>query len=391
MRVLVVSAFVPWRVQDGASLVLHHQLKRWSARHEIRLIAPGAPAQEAEPRSGEEALPAGVEIRWLGTRLPRQIDYPIRWLRSAWSGEPLLVSQVERRLLVRRLRETLARHRPQILHLHGWGTAQITRFAPGLPSVHVPIDAWGLGVANRPLPRWRRIAERKEPARVRAHEARHYPACGAIVVVTSFDANYIRSTAPGARVEVVPNGVEPGAEPGPPTPEPVLGFHGAFETVANCDAAEVLAREIFPLIRSRVPGARLLLIGRDPGPRITSLAGDGIEVTGTVPDVRPMLERVAVYVAPMVSGSGIKNKVLEAMAAGLPIVASPRATEGIGPGPGMIVAGDVAALADESVRLLSSAEERRVMGAEARARVMRNFTWEQNAREIEALWAGLAR
>jgi glycosyltransferase involved in cell wall biosynthesis len=292
--------------------------------------------------------------------------------------------------MLRALDEEIAAQKPDVLHLFGWGTAQLWERGRGIPAVHVAVDSWSLGVRNRLLPGWRAFLERDQPARIIAHERRHYPRCGAVVVVSPPDAEAIRAAVPGARVEVVPLGVDAGPEPGTPVSDPAVGFHGVFLTEANRDGAVTLARDVFPLIEAREPNARLMLIGRDPGPEILGLARDRVEVTGRVDDVRARLDRLAVYVAPMVSGQGMKHKILEAMAAGLPVVTTPMGLDGIGETPGVRVGKTPQELAEHVLALLRSPEERAEAGRAARRRVIADFTWERSSRAIESLWAELA-
>ena len=389
MRVLVVTAVVPWNI-SGDSAVLHHHLKHLAGEHEITILGAGGPPGERTVIGDGDRLPAGVRMRWFGRSLPKLVDHGIRRVRSIAGGEPAQTFWVASRPMLRALDEEIARARPDVLHLFGWGTAQLWQRGHGVPALHVAIDSWGLGVRNRLLAPWRAFLERDQPARIAAHERRHYPKCGAVVVVSPPDAEAVRAAAPGARVEVVPLGVDPGPEPGPPASDPVIGFHGAYVTEANHDGALALGRDVFPLIKAREPNARLLLIGRDPGPEILALARDGVEVTGRVEDVRAWLDRIAVYVAPMVSGQGMKHKILEAMAAGLPVVTTPMGTDGIGEGPGIRVGRSSQELADAAVALLRSPEERLEAGRAARRRVIADFTWERSARTIESLWAELA-
>lgn len=390
MRVLVVTAPLPWDVINGASLVLYHHLRILAKRHEISILGAGAPVRERTIIGDGEGLPQGVSMRWFGTRIPIPIDYAIRRGRSALTGEPAHVHWVERSGLLRAFEQGLAQ-RPDVVHLHGWGTAQLSRRAIGFPCVHVPIDAWSLGTENRALPRVRRALERSQARRILQHERNHYGRCAAVVVVAQADAQQVRRLAPTARVEVIPNGVDPGLEPGPLTTEPVIGFHGSFQNQANRDAALFLAREIFPIVLRARPDARLRLIGRWPPSKVLSLSSERIDVTGMVPDIRRELEGVGVYVAPMVSGTGIKNKVLEAMAAGLPIVATRRAVDGIDAGSEVLVADTAEAIARNVVELLGLDDKRRAIGAAARARIVSTFSWQRSAESIEALWMEFAR
>ena len=113
-------------------------------------------------------------------------------------------------------------------------------------------------------------------------------------------------------------------------PEPAtLVFEGNMMFGPNVDAARRLALEILPIVRAAIPAARLVLVGRDPAPEVRALAGESVEVTGTVDDVRPFLARGTVFACPMRLGSGIKNKILQAWAMARPVVATPASLGGL--------------------------------------------------------------
>jgi glycosyltransferase involved in cell wall biosynthesis len=231
-----------------------------------------------------------------------------------------------------------------------------------------------------------------QSTRVADHERRHYPAAAAVVVVTDADAELVRAVSPAAHVEVIPNGVEAGPDPAPATTaDPVLGFHGVFDSRANVDAATNLVTQVLPRVRASLPGTRALLAGRRPPREVRRLAGDGVEVRADVPEMRSALDEMSVHVDWMTSGAGIKNKVLEAMAAGRPVVSSAAGAQGIGAGAGLVVAPDLASAAAEIVWLLSDPGMLQTAGAAARARVLADFSWSANADAIEALWQRVTR
>lgn len=381
MRILVVSGSPPWPLSGGVRLVLHHHLRELSDRHEIRGVWLGGPDGE---RAAAE-LP-GVGVRLVDRERSGPLDHARRRLRSLVGGEPAHVHWVERPGLLRVVEEELRAHRPHVVHLFGWGTAALVRLVGTVPTVHVPIDAWELGMRSRALPAWRRPLEEGQLRKVVRHEARWYPRCSAVVVVAPVDAEHLRAGVPEARVEVVPNGVHPGPPPEDRSGGPVLGFHGAFETRPNLEAARLLAEEVLPAVRARHPAARVLIVGRDPAGVASRLAGDAVEVTGEVPEVRPWLERMAVYVAPLTLGTGIRNKLLEAMAAGVPVVSTPRGADGIGAGPGLREAEGTGALAEVAVDFLEDPRVAREEGLRGRERVVRDFSWTRSAGRIDALW-----
>ena len=200
-------------------------------------------------------------------------------------------------------------------------------------------------------------------------------------------------TAPAS---VVPNGVDlefwrrSSGELGADT----IVFTGAMDYPPNTDAALVLIREILPLVRRRVPDARALIVGRDPPPRLVR-AGDqqGVHVTGYVEDVRPFLEQATVFVAPLRFGAGIQNKVLEAMAMEVPVVASPIAADGVRAEGSKQAPVEVAHEAPQFAELITRQLAKRVTTAapdsEPRRYVERHFVWRRSGELLEQVIAEL--
>lgn len=375
---LMVTPWGPWREASGDTLILQHHLRLLAARHDIALLV-----NEAAPAG--YTLP-GVDVTSGPDPRSASIDYAVRRLRAIATGEPAHVYWTQRRALIGRFEARVASGDVDVVHLFGWGTASLVTRARGLPAVHMPVDHWASGNVNRAQHVLRRIADAGEDRAVDRHERKYYPLLDAVVFVAELDAERMRARCPGAHVVVVPNGVEPGPPPAAPVDEPILAFHGAFETGANIDAAQALVRDVLPLVLRDVPAAHVLLIGRDPGPEVQSLAGPAVSVTGAVPDIRTELSRAAVYVAAMTSGTGMKNKVLEAMAAGLPVVAMPLGLSGIGAGGGVSRAETPTDVATEVVRLLRDATSRHEAGRAARQRAEQEFSWERSAAAVERLW-----
>src|SRR5262249_28581209 len=132
-----------------------------------------------------------------------------------------------------------------------------------------------------------------------------------------------------------------------------------------------------PLIRKTVPEVNLSVVGRDPPPRVQHLARDGVVITGTVPDVRPWMNRASVFVVPLRVGGGTRLKILEAMASGRPVVSTSLGCEGLDvkDGDNILVADTPTAFADAVVRCLREPELRRALGARGRALVLERYQW----------------
>jgi glycosyltransferase involved in cell wall biosynthesis len=160
----------------------------------------------------------------------------------------------------------------------------------------------------------------------------------------------------------------------------------------NVDAVTWFCNSILPRIRSAVPEATFLIVGRNPTPTVRALERlSGVEVTGTVPDVRPFLARAALAVAPLRMGRGVQNKVLEAMAAGLPVVATPKAHEGITAvaGRDLFVEAEPDAFAERVVMLLGDSTARSEVGRLARRFVEKEYSWETAYQRLDEVIASL--
>jgi glycosyltransferase involved in cell wall biosynthesis len=158
----------------------------------------------------------------------------------------------------------------------------------------------------------------------------------------------------------------------------------------NIEAVRFFTDAIWPLVREAVPEARFTIVGRNPDPSLRALADadPGISVTGTVPDIRPYIEQATLYVCPVQTGAGIKNKVLEAMAMQRPIVATSFACTGIDVRSGvhMLLRDDPEEFAAAVIGLLRDPAQRARLGRSARQMVEQQYGWTANAQHVESLY-----
>jgi glycosyltransferase involved in cell wall biosynthesis len=157
------------------------------------------------------------------------------------------------------------------------------------------------------------------------------------------------------------------------------------------DAALLLASRVFPEVRRLYPDAELRLVGRNPDPRILALRGPGITVTGKVADMTPHLHAATVYAAPHLTGAGTRTKVLEAMAAGLPIVTTRIGSEGIEATHDreVLIADHPAATVTAILLLLANPAARRRLGTAARRLVEERYDWSRCLAPLETLYSRL--
>lgn len=168
---------------------------------------------------------------------------------------------------------------------------------------------------------------------------------------------------------------------------PVLVFTGAMDYWANVDAVVWFTRSIFPEICARVPDVQFYIVGSRPANQILALAKiPGVTVTGAVADIRPYLMHAACAVAPLRIARGIQNKVLEAMAMGKAVIASPQAMEGISAimGKELFVADGEAQFVNQAVQLVME-NGSEAMGKAARERILADYSWHESLARIDQL------
>ncbi len=227
-----------------------------------------------------------------------------------------------------------------------------------------------------------RLVERLKRTLYRHYESKVLPTVARTSFVSQADLAYVRSNRESLALECIPNGVDTdwfSDGDGNRAPADLL-FTGNFAYQPNADAAMHLACDVLPLVRARRPDARLLIVGRTPPPGLVGI--EGVEVTGFVDDIRAYYRQATVFVCGLRSGAGIKNKVLEAMASGIPIVSSSLGVdgiEGVQRNRHFLEAEGAEAMAEQILRLLDSEIERRALAVEARSLVEGRMSWDAAA------------
>ncbi len=216
----------------------------------------------------------------------------------------------------------------------------------------------------------------------------------AAVVATSDDDAAMLESLGARRVVVVPNGVDAAGLPaGPVEPGTMLLYVGHFGYRPNSLAAAELVDEILPLVRAEVPQASVQLVGRSPGRDLQARAGDAVEVFADVPDVVPHLRAARALVVPLRAGGGTRLKVLEALAAGVPVVSTAFGVSGLAvrDGEHVLLAETPADLARCAVRVIEDDDLARSLAGNGRRLVEERYDWQAVAEPLVALHEELGR
>ncbi|HET9508951.1 MAG TPA: glycosyltransferase family 4 protein [Gaiellaceae bacterium] len=245
-------------------------------------------------------------------------------------------------------------------------------------------------VDERPL---HRLRWRWEAAKTERFERAVLARAQAVCATSDEDASALERL--GARnLLVVPNGVAcASVEHRPPAASAELCYVGHFGYRPNQLAAVELVDAVLPRVRAELPAATVTLVGREPGADLARRVGGGVTLAADVPDVLPYLHRARALVVPLRSGSGTRLKVLEALAAGVPVVSTSFGVAGLDVRDGHdVLIGDTPAdLAAQAVRVLSDDGLAAGLSESGRRLVERRYDWPVIARPLVELHAGLAK
>ncbi len=369
---------VPYPPDRGDKISTFHLLRHMTRTHEVHVLCLADGVADLGNVSGLDGLAASVNAVPVSA-------WRSRWraLRALISDRPLSVSMLDEPALHAAMREAVARLQPDVLFVHSSTVAQYAEPFDGLTRIihFADLDSqkW-LGLSRRTLPpmRWIYALEARRLLRYEGTLARRFSRS---FVCTEQEAEDFRRLLPGQTVGVLRNGIDLGFFRSNSTPRQpgALVFTGVMSYLPNVDAMVWFCEAILPLVRADLPGVTLTICGSAPSRKVRRLARvPGVMVTGRVPDVRPYLDRASLFVAPLRLGRGIPNKLLEAMAMGLPVItteASMRAT-GIAPGAGIVAADTPAAFAAIVVALLQDDAERARMERAARRVLEAGLDWD---------------
>jgi glycosyltransferase involved in cell wall biosynthesis len=371
----------PWR---GDQVRAYHHLRVLAARHDVTLCVLPLTAPRAADVAAVEGLGVRVHVTPLGLT-----GAPVALLRAAIDGAPLQTLLFRRRRARTAVHSLLASERFDVVHAQLVRTAAYWPGADGPPVVLDLVDALSANFERRaerdrgPLA-WVSALERGRLVRAERDLVRR-------AAVTLVVAEPDRRAIGDGSVRVVPNGVDPAQFPRATGPR-VAGrivFGGNLGYFPNVDAARWLVEEILPAVRARLPEATVHLVGARPTAAVRALATrPGVSLAANVPSMAAEIGRATVAVIPMRSGSGLQNKVLEAMAVGTPVVTTPQVASGLVPeATGALALGTTTEeLAEHAAALLADAGRAAALAGAGDAVVAAHYRWETSAAAVEQAW-----
>lgn len=399
MRVLQMAPKVCWPLDTGAKLRNYHLARVLSERASVSLLAFSDSEETFE-------LPEGTYERVVAVQ--RDPGYtPGKILRGAVGRTPISLLNYTTNPMKQALARMLGEHDfdvVQIESIHLMGYLPTIRSAPSRPLVACDwhnIESELMARYSEREPSFlRRTYARKTARQLRALEQQATRDFDAHVVVSKRDGDQILQLNSASFVSVIENGVDSAhytddelneayksrktrrADSVGKIHQPVrvnrIVFVGSMDYHANIHAVLDFAREVWPAIHARHPELVFTIVGRDPSAEVRELASSpGIEVTGTVDDVRPYYREAVASIVPLKVGGGSRLKILESMAAGIPVVSTTLGAEGleVRDGTEIVIADTNEQLAAAITQLVGSEELQKQLYDAGRALVASRYDW----------------
>lgn len=390
LRVLYLTSGMPWPGHSGGQLRELQLLRRLGTHVDVHLRVV-TPAGEVAPGGCEAMAEHCASVR---------VYEPCLDPGGPFSGEPALPARVvESQSAALRADVAQLAGRVDVVHLQGYFLLQhVPLNTTDTAETRVPILLFGENVEYL-LDRQRQQASMAPAGEAPWTISRRFEHAAwrraTVCVVPSEDMRQrMVADVPGLPVLVSPNGWDhvrppgprrsPAAEGGPLT----VTFVGNYGWPPSHDAAVYLLECLWPRIFARVPQARLLLVGASPSPRMRSLAGPGVTITGVVPSLAPVLDGTDVFLCPLRVGEGVKMKMVEALSAACAVVSTTIGAQGMPPAlrDAFVVTDTTDGLVDATVELLGNPAARHALAARAAAAAPSLPSWDDVAEQFGRYW-----
>jgi|SRR5579872_2568088 len=403
MRLLFFAPHQIWPANSGGRLRNYQLARQLAVCSSVTLVEMRLAGEGQHIPTDDSGLASVVTLNKDRTYTPSKI------LRGLAGPTPMTVLNCWSPRSASQLANVLRSHKfdtVQIEGVHLMKYLPIIQAASGSPAIVVDwhnIESevmWGYAKSTV---HWaKRIAARRTAKLIERSEDRLLDTCAMHTVTSERERQKLLARRPDANIRVIPNGVDTSfftatkiaevcRESGQYDSKPTILFVGSMDYRANIDAVTWFSQKAWPEIARTHPSLHFTIVGRDPAPEVRALVSDRIRVTGTVDDVRSFYASAIAAVVPIRFGSGTRLKILEAMAAGVPVVSTRLGVEGIEAEDDvhLLLADTDPEIAAAVARVASSAETRIRISQAARALVCRIYDWSIIGRQLYGIHADL--
>ena len=328
MKLQFILSRVPYPLEKGDKLRAYQQLKGLCDEYEIDVVAINDAGKPTDDTLHELSMVCNsLEVINLST--PQKIFNLMHGIRK---GMPLQVAYFYFIQAEKQIHEIIKRNKPDLIFCQLIRMAEYLRNVEGIPKMLDFQDAFSKGMEQRGSSSsfFLKPFYQYESNAVKQYEKKVFNWFDEKIIIAGQDRDYIDHPR-NHEIKIIPNGIDTSSFiPSPEEKKYDLLFVGNMQYEPNVDGVEFLVKEIMPIIEKQYRKVNLLIAGADPHPKVKALASDNVHVSGWIDDITKCYNQSKVFVAPMRIGTGLQNKLLQAMAMKLPCITSSLANNALG-------------------------------------------------------------
>ncbi len=394
LKILMLTPYLPYPLLSGGQIRTYNLLKKLADKYDVTLFAL------IKDESERQYLPE-LEKYCSKVKLFKRSGKPFTLkniFRTAFSSYPFLVIRNRSPETIKAVKKELTTTHYDLIH------AETFYMMPHIPETKVPIllveqtiEYLGYESFADKVKLWPvRQVLKLDISKIRQWEEYYWKSCTQLITMSEEDKMFIAQTVDAQKIDVVSNGVDVKwfAEKERRLPEfPTVLSVGTFNWLPNVEAVNFLVQKVWPIIKEKMPEAKLWIVGNAPTPEIFEYQkkDTSITITGGIPDIRDAFTQAHVLVAPVFSGKGTRYKILEAMAAGTPIVASEIAVEGLDVENGnqVLTSNTPEGIAELTMKVLKDPALQKSLAKNGKTFVTSKYDWDFIGEKLDSIYLRL--
>ena len=387
MKILIALSRFPWPTDKGDKLRAWNHIQGLAEEHDVYLFCTSDEVVTEEQHARVSQVCKDITVFRLS-----KLRVGLRLLANIWSALPFQIAYFTDRKAVKKFQSLAKEIKPDVIFCQ---LARMAEYCRGQKDVFKLIDyqdAFSKGLQRRlehssPFKRW---LIRNEFNRLKQYERSVFSDFNCQTIISAQDAGFIDHPRKEELI-VLPNGVDTDYYKPQPAAQTVdLLFTGNMQYQPNVNCVVYLVKQVLPILKNEFPHIQLVAAGKNPSPELSDLKSRNLQLTGWVDDLRCYYRQSRLFVAPMQIGIGMQNKILEAMAMGMPVITSTLANNAIGGihGKHVWIADTPEKVAEGISFLLNNTELAIRLGRNARKLMVEEFSWQNQNQRLATLITG---
>lgn len=385
MKIFVTTSRVPWPLEKGDKLRIYHQLAELNKKHEVILCCLND--KKLNKNTQQELAKICTEFYIFDLN---KITIAWEFIQAVFSRKPFQVHYFYQRKIRSKIYELVEKHQPDIIYTQLIRTAEYVKHIHHIPKVLDYMDAFSKGMSRRvnqaKFPS--NLILKNESKRLMDYESLIFDYYEKHTIISEQDKKLIPHKSQNS-IHLIRNGIDKEFfSPTNTEKEYDLVFTGNMNYAPNIEGAVFLVREIMPLVWKSHPSIKVIIAGANPSNKVKELASKNVIVFGWMDDIRDAYNKSKIFIAPMNIGTGLQNKLLEAMSMNLPCITSKLANNALGAEENteLLIGNTKQEYADHIIDLMGSQEKAENLAKKGQEFIHKNFSWEKSTKKLEEIF-----